>query len=166
MAVPASCAAELDACAAARRVKDLDGCLSAAQAALRKDASCGKAWAFLCWALFELKRYDEAHEQSRLALNHRDWALRDREGMASLRISCRLLAGLTQEVGNTLRDRWYQKRLHALLDNGSLIEYPFEVSAFGTRQMDGDLRRVGRDEISLVDCVPVAGLRAVFLGCD
>ena len=57
---PSACAVELAACAAARNQKDLEGCLKSAREALQKEPTCGKAWAFCCWALFELRRYDEA----------------------------------------------------------------------------------------------------------
>ena len=54
-------------CATARRKKDFEGCLRSAHAAIIKDSECGKAWAFLCWALFELHRYDEAQRETHRA---------------------------------------------------------------------------------------------------
>ena len=111
---PASlCAAELAACAAARQAKDPGSCVRAARAALCKEPSCGKAWAFLCWGLFSLRRYDEARAECRRALCYRHWAARDREGMATLRAACLLLAELTAAAGDQLRDAWYAKRLRA-----------------------------------------------------
>ena len=58
-------------CASARSAKDIEGCLLAARAALKQEASCGKAWAFLCWSLFELRRYEEARAECLRALSHR-----------------------------------------------------------------------------------------------
>ena len=153
---------ELVACAAARRVKDLEGCLASAQAALRKDAACGKAWAFLCWALFELRRYDEACAATRRAITHRNWSLRDREGMAALRTACQLLSRLSPTMGTLLRDGWYRKRLHALWESDALLEYEVTGPSGCPRKRKG----VGRDELSLLVNVPANGLRGEQLGGD
>jgi hypothetical protein len=165
VAAPELCAAELAACAAARKAKEFELCLTSARAALHKDRACGKAWAFLCWALFEMRKYDEARLECLRALSHRDWPLRDRAGMVTLRNSCRLISGLTPAVGDRLRDEWYRKELRALYEAGSLLEY--ETESFGGRWADEDKRKgVGRDELSLLDHVPAAGLRDVRLGGD
>jgi hypothetical protein len=101
-----ACDEELAACAAARRAKDLDACLALARAAVRKDGACGPAWAFLCRSLFELRCYDAALAATRRALAHHHWALRERRGIAALRLSCQLLSELTPAVGERLRDGW------------------------------------------------------------
>lgn len=157
------CSNELAACTKARGAHDLEGCMAAARAALKKDAACGKAWAFLCWALFELRRYDEARAECRRALAHREWALRDREGMAALRASCLLLSELSPTVGDRLRDGWYQKRLRVLYEAGELHAYTTE--AIGRTDV---VARTGVDEheLSLLDNVPSGGLRDVCMGGD
>ena len=133
-------------CASARSAKDIEGCLLAARAALKQEASCGKAWAFLCWSLFELRRYEEARAECLRALSHRAWPTRDREGMAALLTSCRLLSELTPAMGERLRDGWYQKRLRALYDAGGLYEYELcEQDVWGFQRRKG----VGRNELSL-----------------
>ena len=154
---------DLAACAAARRIKDFEGCMLAARTALKKEASCGKAWAFLCWALFEMHRYDEARTECLRALAYRNWAMRDREGMAALRTSCLLLSELTPAVGDQLRDGWYQKRLRALYDAGELFEYER-----GPEDAFGNAARIGvtRDELSLLDNVSAQRLIDVRLGGD
>ena len=161
---PSRCAAELTACAAARSAKDYEGCLQSAYAALHKVPTCGKAWAFLCWALFELRRYDEACTECLRALSHREWQRRQREGMAALLVSCRLLSELSATVGDQLRDAWYQKRLRALYDAGDLYEYEMgPENPFGSRPRRG----VGRDELSLLDNVTVGERRGLHLRrCD
>lgn len=163
-AATARCNAELAACAAARRSRDVQGCLRAARAALQKEPGHGKAWAFLCWSLFELKRFDEARSECLRALGHRNWLVRDREGMAALWSSCRLLSGLTPAVGDRLRDEWYRRRLRQLYDSEALFKY--EVVPLAGRP---DLHRregVGRDELSLLDHVSAGRLRDVRLGGD
>ena len=151
----------LVACAAARQAKDLEACLASAQAALRTDAACGKAWVFLCWALFELRRYDEACAQTRRAVTHRSWSLRDREGMAALCTSCQLLSRLSPAQGTLLRDEWYRKRLHELCESGALFEYEVDPTGRSRRR-----KGVGRDELSLLVNVPANGLRGETLGGD
>ena len=167
---PTACDAELAACAAARRAKDLEACLASARAALRKDEACGKAWFFLCWSLFELRRYDEASTETRRALGHRRWSLRDREGMAALRTSCELLARMDASPGEQLRDEWYRKRLRALWESGALVKYEREamMSRNGGIALGGieRFRGASRDECSLLDNVPADGLRDVRLGGD
>ena len=150
-------------CASARSAKDIEGCLLAARAALKQEASCGKAWAFLCWSLFELRRYEEARAECLRALSHRAWPTRDREGMAALLTSCRLLSELTPAMGERLRDGWYQKRLRALYDAGGLYEYELcEQDVWGFQRRKG----VGRNELSLLDDVPTGGMRDVRCGGD
>jgi hypothetical protein len=161
---PSRCAAELTACAAARSAKDYEGCLRSARAALQREPNCdSKAWAFLCWALFELRRYDEACAECLRALSHRAWPRRDREGMAALLTSCRLLSELSSTVGDQLRDAWYRKRLRALYEAGELHEYETgPEDRWGSRPVYD----VGRDELSLLDSVCANGMTEVSLGGD
>ena len=163
-APPTLCAAELAACAAARQTKDPEGCVKAARSALHKDPSCGKAWAFLCWALFSLRRYDEVRRECRRALCYREWALRDRDGMAALLASCLLLSEMGPTVGDQLRDHWYQTRLRSLYDSSLLHKY-FLQEVEETTHHDRYLG-VDRHELSLLDGVPTQELREVHLGGD
>ena len=158
---PSLCVDELAACAAARRSRDFDRCITAANAALNKEPACGKAWAFLCWALFEQRRYDEARAACHRALAFREWALRDREGMAALCTSCLLLSKVTVSVGERLRANWYERQLRALHDSGELYAYPtVESSGYTTRE------GVDQEELSLLDNVSAGGMRDVCLGGD
>ena len=160
-----ACAIELAACAAARTAKDLEGCLKSARAAVQKEPTCGRAWAFLCWALFELRRYDEARRECLVALGYRKWAARDREGMAALRTSCTLLSQLSSTAGDQLRDGWYQKRLRELYEANELHEYE-ATETRGNTTMYTMYRGAGRDELSLLDYVSPRGLDYVRLGGD
>ena len=167
---PSPCAAHLAACAAARSAKDLEGCLRSARAALKKDAACCKAWAFLCWSLFELRRYHEASAECLRALSHRSWPIRDREGMVALRTSCALLAELSPAAGDQLRGGWYQKRLRALYDAGELHEYEkgaeTEITVGGrlSQYIKEQPRGVGREELSLLDRVSAGAMQFNNMG--
>ena len=112
-----------------------------------------------------MKRYDDARAETERALAHRSWALRDREGVAALRSSCRLLSGLTTAVGDQLRDGWYRKRLRALYEAGTLREY--ETEPMPGRGPDFHKRLgVDQNELSLLDNVSARELRDVDLGGD
>ena len=157
----------LDRSKSARSLKppDLQTCVEEARLALKVDHTSKKAWFFLCWALFEMKRYDDARAETERALAHRSWALRDREGVAALRSSCRLLSGLTTAVGDQLRDGWYRKRLRALYEAGTLREY--ETEPMPGRGPDFHKRLgVDQNELSLLDNVSARELRDVDLGGD
>ena len=95
---PTALAAALGECNAARRANDPVRCASAAKAALATDRSSQKAWSYLCWALFAQKEYSSARAACTRALElpRGRWSAADREGMARLLSSCRLLSELAE----------------------------------------------------------------------
>lgn len=134
-------------CATARKTKDFERCRAAAQALVRRDASNSTAWAYLCWALFEQRRYQQAAEVCKEAMAFRDWSFRERSGMAALRASCRLLSRIEGGVtgthtggdvdpspmpGELLRSQWYTQRLVHMTTTGTLLPFPVVDKLPGT----------------------------------
>ncbi len=58
----------LKQCARARAVKNASICLASARSAVAAFPELEFAWRELAWALFELRRYEEAGEAARTAL--------------------------------------------------------------------------------------------------
>jgi hypothetical protein len=108
---------ELQRCAKARRAQDYAAVLRTARAILRAEPQHPVAWAYLCWALFQMKRYADAKRQCWKALSQRSWSMRDREGMNALMARCDLLQALSgSSVGDKLRSGWYATQLISLLE--------------------------------------------------
>lgn len=108
----------------ARRAKDYAAALQSAKLILRADPQHAVAWAYLCWSLFETRRYKQAKLQCWKALSQRSWSLRDREGMNALMARCDLLRALSSSatgssVGDKLRDGWYAAQTASLLQHNS-----------------------------------------------
>ena len=117
---------ELRRCAKARRENNYALALQTARQILRVESQHAVAWAYLCWALFNMKRYDEAKRQCWRALSKRSWSLRDREGMNALVARCDLLQALsraaTSSVGDSLRSGWYTAQLTGVLQSSTELD--------------------------------------------